>query len=1552
MLRKMCLNPATFAFFTLVTTTVVSQLEDKKKGTELIFDINDEHKAQYLNQNFYSNVYNYGYEVSPNGQFHHEVHGPDDVTYGCYGYVDPLGKLKTTFYISDGWGYRVVKPGQNVELFFHEHEHHEDSQSEKNDNDDRHDHHGILTAWNKLHFPPICAQFEETNNNPNIVLLPDHGRSKTPGIPEIPKHPVIPGTPETPFRPIHPEKPETPGVPGRPEHPGIPTSPKTPVNPKGSEVPETHRTPSYPEYPEKPDIPKIPSTPEIPRVPNIPEIHGTPSHPEYPEKPDIPEIPRTPKIPERPRIPNIPEIHGTPSHPEYPEKPDIPEIPSTPKIPGIPRVPNIPEIHGTPSHPEYPEKPDIPEIPRTPKIPERPRIPNIPEIHGTPSHPEYPEKPDIPEIPSTPKIPGRPRVPDIPEIQKTPPHLGSPREPAKPLTFNTPDLPKKSFYPEYPDTSGTSVTPGKPFQPPYSGTSRTPIIIEKPSQPVFSPLPDNFDISDKPKSPGTFNIPNTPKKSGTSDVPGIIRIPLYPTYPSTSRIFGSPGKEDIFGTPSSTETPSHLRDPGTPRTSGSLGIPKTPKILQQPVYADTPENSDTEGTSYTQNMQDNSNENVSSHPSTSGTSNISDTSSGQSNSEKEGSQSSVYSGTQENPAFTARTPGTSFHPVYSSMQSAPSIAEKPAKTPPKALSHPLYPGNIQLPSNIAKTVERTSHFAHSSTPETFSTPYRPKQYQPGQYGEHTVTSSSSTLDISDQSGSSGIQYKSEYSSAKDSPDTTSDGQDTSKHHDISKTESYSGYSVIPDASSFSSKANSFEQFVAPDTTDNQRNPCFTGHSRTSETQSRPKESSETGTYKFPGRPRYPGQYVQNTETDSSSTVNIYGQSGSYEIQPKSEYSSAKETSDTSGGQDTSKHRDISKTESYSGYSVIPDASSSSSKASSFERYVTPDTSDNPRNPCFTGHSKTSETQSCPEESSKPGTYTFLGFSRYPGQYPVTNTATDSSSTVNISGQSGSSEIQPTSEYSSAKETSDTSGGQDTSEHHDISKTESYSEYSIIPDDVLPFKKARTNEKLVIPSTSDTSGQSAPSRTQQKPEYSDQVETSNISNEQDTSIHRGISKTESYSGYSGIPDTTVPFKETRTDEHDRTRISLNKSDFSGDIGNSARKQHVEYLGTSDTLKKQNISDYRPLPSRVNYPGTPGYPSTYPSISVTSRRTGLFKLSGKLENMLLRSPSHPIRGGYPSYPNGPRGPVGPTGPIGDIGGIGDVGGEGEPGPNGPWPTGSPGPDGPWPGDPKYFPGTIPPEQSRYRNPVKILSLKSYTPVNTNLSIKTSFPREMNLKSLIKSNSNFTSAINNGELSEISSPIKVSEIVDIDHSRFKMQKYEHFNEFDIYQENINHNAKAINSLMHDTLKTSDHLKYTFSKNQTDNLEKHETTDTNIKPYGLRIENKQNGRYEVTENTNLDEEPEANFEQVPVNHQKHYRKEFQYLANHSYEFQDIIEGPQNQPYKIDHQGSRLIVHTKFDKHEENGRGENIDSPEDRTVEFIKQSKPSLKGEKSEAGK
>lgn len=71
---------------------------------------------------YFPGEYEFGYEVTPDGQYHHEIKGPDGVTYGCYGYVDAFGKQVSYFYVSDGWGYRVVKPGEPVELFLHPHD--------------------------------------------------------------------------------------------------------------------------------------------------------------------------------------------------------------------------------------------------------------------------------------------------------------------------------------------------------------------------------------------------------------------------------------------------------------------------------------------------------------------------------------------------------------------------------------------------------------------------------------------------------------------------------------------------------------------------------------------------------------------------------------------------------------------------------------------------------------------------------------------------------------------------------------------------------------------------------------------------------------------------------------------------------------------------------------------------------------------------------------------------------------------------------------------------------------------------------------------------------------------------------------------------------------------------------------------------------------------------------------------------------------------------------------------------------------------------------------
>jgi hypothetical protein len=61
--------------------------------------------------------YNYGYEVGPNRQFHHEIRGNDGVTYGCFGYQDPDSKFQVTHYVADAHGYRLVQSNKPVKIF-------------------------------------------------------------------------------------------------------------------------------------------------------------------------------------------------------------------------------------------------------------------------------------------------------------------------------------------------------------------------------------------------------------------------------------------------------------------------------------------------------------------------------------------------------------------------------------------------------------------------------------------------------------------------------------------------------------------------------------------------------------------------------------------------------------------------------------------------------------------------------------------------------------------------------------------------------------------------------------------------------------------------------------------------------------------------------------------------------------------------------------------------------------------------------------------------------------------------------------------------------------------------------------------------------------------------------------------------------------------------------------------------------------------------------------------------------------------------------------------
>ncbi|KAK6620611.1 hypothetical protein RUM43_010903 [Polyplax serrata] len=148
-------------------------LEDNYK--ELFLDIKEENKTQFLEQDTKKGEYEFGYQISSDGTFHHENRAPDGVTYGCYGYIDAYGTPIEYYYVSDGWGYRIVTPNTPVEIFYHvheqaSHEHNEENQSNGNTNshqhNEHHQHHGDIVEWNDLKFPKHCLDRNTHQNKP------------------------------------------------------------------------------------------------------------------------------------------------------------------------------------------------------------------------------------------------------------------------------------------------------------------------------------------------------------------------------------------------------------------------------------------------------------------------------------------------------------------------------------------------------------------------------------------------------------------------------------------------------------------------------------------------------------------------------------------------------------------------------------------------------------------------------------------------------------------------------------------------------------------------------------------------------------------------------------------------------------------------------------------------------------------------------------------------------------------------------------------------------------------------------------------------------------------------------------------------------------------------------------------------------------------------------------------------------------------------------------------------------------------------------------------
>ncbi|XP_058465462.1 uncharacterized protein LOC131439008 [Malaya genurostris] len=81
-------------------------------------DVVQQNAQVYHEQSMRNNEFNYGYQVeNVNNQFQHKVKGPDDVTYGCYGYIDPNNEKQLVYYVADRQGYRIVTPDRPTKIF-------------------------------------------------------------------------------------------------------------------------------------------------------------------------------------------------------------------------------------------------------------------------------------------------------------------------------------------------------------------------------------------------------------------------------------------------------------------------------------------------------------------------------------------------------------------------------------------------------------------------------------------------------------------------------------------------------------------------------------------------------------------------------------------------------------------------------------------------------------------------------------------------------------------------------------------------------------------------------------------------------------------------------------------------------------------------------------------------------------------------------------------------------------------------------------------------------------------------------------------------------------------------------------------------------------------------------------------------------------------------------------------------------------------------------------------------------------------------------------------
>ncbi|EAA05626.4 AGAP010848-PA [Anopheles gambiae str. PEST] len=183
---------ALFSLPQLATVVALGQaLHYGDEGIDVKINV-EKNSNSYLTGRLPQGSFEYGLDVvkQKDNHFQHKVKGPDDVTYGCYGFVDPDGKPHLVHYVSDLKGYRIVPPESATKIYI--------SRLERSINNVYQASQEKNVQWKDLFFPPACKQL--------------YTETKVAAPPTTPR-PTPPRTPSTTRRPAPTTRRTTPAPP-------------------------------------------------------------------------------------------------------------------------------------------------------------------------------------------------------------------------------------------------------------------------------------------------------------------------------------------------------------------------------------------------------------------------------------------------------------------------------------------------------------------------------------------------------------------------------------------------------------------------------------------------------------------------------------------------------------------------------------------------------------------------------------------------------------------------------------------------------------------------------------------------------------------------------------------------------------------------------------------------------------------------------------------------------------------------------------------------------------------------------------------------------------------------------------------------------------------------------------------------------------------------------------------------------------------------------------------------------------------------------------------